>query len=181
MSQREERAARAGIPSNPVAVATYERKRAESRRLQVQALELRKAGYTYRQIGEVQGCAATTVANRVRKAIRREVPQELIDSTRAIELERIDTMTLMCQKIMQKAFDAGDTETYFKAQDRANALHDRRANLIPIKAPTKLLIDQNVTTQTDADRELSEIIGKKADEIKAQVESLDHINNQAFG
>ena len=82
-----------GLPSSPAAIIRYERKRAESKRLQTEALEMRRSGYSYREIAAHQNCAVTTAATRVTKAIRREVPQELIDSTRAIELDRIDQMT----------------------------------------------------------------------------------------
>lgn len=170
-----------GLSSNPVVIARYERKRAETRRLQVEALELRKAGYSYRRIGEIQNCKASTAANRVTNAIQREVPRELVDSTRAIELERLDAMTKICQEVMAQAVAKGDTETYFKAQDRWNAIHDRRARIVPIQEPTKLVIDQQGAVQNDQDRELTEIIGKRADEMKAQIDSLNQMHNRVYG
>lgn len=169
-----------GLPSNPVAIARYEAKRAESRRLQREALELRKSGYSYRQIGEVQGCTASAASQRVNKAIKREVPQELIDSTRQVELDRLDAMTLMNTALMEKAFQAGDVEGYLKLQAANNAIHDRRKGIVPIQQPTKLVIDQQVTSN-EQDRELSELIGKEADQMQAKLDSLNALNKKAFG
>jgi len=169
-----------GLPSNPVAIARWEARKSEARRKQREALELRKSGYSYRQIGEVQGCTASAASQRVNKAIKREVPQELIDSVRAIELDRIDAMTLMNTALMEKAFQAGDTDRYLKLQAANNALHDRRKGIVPIQQPIKLVIDQQVTSN-EQDRELSELIGKEADAMQAKLDSLNAMNRKAFG
>lgn len=170
-----------GLPSNPVAVARYERARAEAKQAQIEALELRRSGYSYREIARLQGCSVNTANSRVRKAISKAIPQELIDSTRAIELDRIDQMTLMNLALMEKAFREGNNDLYLKVQDRVNALHDRRARIVPIQQPTKLVIDQQVTTQTDQDRELSELIGQAADKMQQKLDKLNGVHEQTFG
>lgn len=162
----------AGVPRTASAIARFERSKAENRTLQREALEMRKNGMTYRQIAEIQNCGAGTAASRVQKAIRREVPTELVDATRAVELDRMDTMTLMNLTLMQKAYDRGDVETFLKVQDRVNAIHDRRKTIVPIVQPTKVIIDQAVTTQSEQDRELSELIGKAADAVNRNLDSL---------
>ena len=164
-----------GLPSSPAAISRRASKRAESKRLQTEALEMRRSGYSYREIAAHQNCAVTTAATRVTKAIRREVPQELIDSTRAIELDRIDQMTKMALALMEKAYLAGDTETYFKAQDRVNALHDRRVKIVPIQQPVRLTIDQQITTN-DQDRELIDLIGKEAVKVQDQLNVLNNLD-----
>ena len=170
-----------GLPSNPAAIIAYERKRSESRRLQTQALEMRKAGHTYREIGEVQGCSAPTAAHRVTRAIKREVPKELIDSVRAIELDRIDTITKMNIALMESAYRAGNHDLFFKAQNAVNAQHDRRKSIVPIQQPTKLIIDQQVTNQSEQDRELSELIGKEAEQMQSKLDSIQQMRQKAYG
>lgn len=153
-------------PRSAAAIARYERERAERQRLKVQALEMRRLGIPYRQIAEEQGCNVRTAISRVKKAIKQNVPQELVDATRAIELDRYDQITTMNLTLLQKAYESGDIENYCKLQDRINAIHDRRAKIVPIQQPTHLVIDQSVTTQTDQDRELTELLSRQSKEVE---------------
>jgi hypothetical protein len=158
---------------SPAAIARWEREKSEQRALQREALELRQAGYSFRRIAEIQGCSVRTAATRHRKACRREVPEELIVETRKVELDRYDTLTLMNMKLLAQAFEVGDIEAFCKIQDRINAVHDRRAKMIPIQVPVTMVIDQKVDHTTDQDRELSTLLGQAAQDVEDKIRWLN--------
>lgn len=159
-------------PRSAAAIARWEREKANNRERQRQALEMRQAGYSYSQIAQAQGTSSKSAMSRVKKAAARDIPTELVETVRDIELFRLDTITLMNLSLMQKAYEAGDIENFCKLQDRVHAVHDRRKKIVPIEAPTKLVIDQNTTVQTDQDRELSEMLARKAQEVEDTVRWL---------
>lgn len=133
---------------------------------------MRQAGYSYSQIAEAQRTSIKSAMSRVRKGAARDIPTELVETVRNLELSRMDTITLMNLSLMQKAYEAGDVDSFCKLQDRVHAVHDRRKKIVPIEAPTKLVIDQTTTMQTDQDRELSEMLARKAQEVEDTVRWL---------
>lgn len=159
-------------PRSAAAIARWEREKAQQRQKQRETLELRKSGLTYRQIAEIHGCSTATSLNRYKKAIARDVPAELVEVSRTLELDRYDTITAMNMALLQKAYEAGDVDNFCKLQDRINQVHDRRKGMIPIAVPTKLVVDQTVTAQTEQDRELSELLGKASEELEDKLRWL---------
>jgi len=165
------------MAATPSGIARVAREKDEQRRLVAEVLELRKSGHSFRRIAEIQGCAVKTAMSRYRKALARHVPTELVESVRAIELDRFDAITLMNMSLLVRAYEAGDTETYLKVQDRIYATHDRRKKLVPIEVPTQLVIDQKVTAQTDEDRELADLLSRAAQSVE---DKLSWINDPNF-
>lgn len=153
-------------------MAKYEREKAEQRRLVAEALELRKSCYTFRQIAEHQGCSIRTATNRYRKALKQYVPAELVEEVRTTELDRFDALTLINNKLLAKAFMAGDIDAVCKLQDKLLAIHDRRANLVPIKAPTKIVMDQTVEHVSDQDQELRDMLAGMSQEVEDKINDL---------
>lgn len=154
----------------PSAIARYEREKAEQKALVCQALELRKSGYSFRRIAEAQGCSVRTANLRVKKAISKYVPEELVDETRRVELDRYDQITLMNFNLLSRAYDAGDVESFCKLQDRVNAVHDRRKKMIPIEVPTRLVIDQTVEQRTEQGQELADLFERAAQDVEDKIE-----------
>jgi len=159
-------------PRSAAAIARWEREKAQQRAGQRQALELRQLGYSYRQIAELQNISVRSATLRCKKAAQRDIPTELVETVRNLELDRLDTITTMNLKLMQKAYEAGDVESFCKLQDRVHAVHDRRKKMVPIEVPTRLVVDQNTTVQTDQDRELAEMLANKAQEVEDTVRWL---------
>lgn len=159
-------------PRSAAAIARWEREKAHSRQLQRETLEMRKAGFSYRQIAEVHGCSVATSLKRYKKAIARDVPGELIEHTRTLELDRYDAITQMNMALLQKAYESGDVEAFCKIQNQIHSVHDRRKGIVPIAVPAKLVVDQSVTTQTEQDRELADLLGKAAQDVEDKVRWL---------
>lgn len=160
------------MASTPAGIARVAREKDEQRRLVAEALELRKSGHSFRQIAAIQGCAINTAMNRCRKAIAKRIPQELVDATRAVELDRYDSITQMNLSLLVRAYEAGDIEGYCKIQDRINGVHDRRAKMVPIHVPTQLVIDQSVEHRTEQDRELADLLGRAAQDVEDKIRQL---------
>lgn len=143
---------------NPSAVARAARENEARQKLILQALELRKAGKTYREIAEIQGCSSRTALTRCKRALKKHVPDELVRSTRTLELDRFDSMTNMLLVLMKEAREKNDIDAYCKLQDRVLAISDRRAKIVPITAPIQLSVDTQVTEVTEQERELQEML-----------------------
>ena len=93
-----------------------------------QALELRKAGFTYRKIGERLGVSAQLARNDVQTALEEDgagKPEALTD----IELERLDNLYQVAYKQALK----GD----LKAMEVALKISDRRAFFTDKKQATQ--------------------------------------------
>lgn len=159
-------------PRSAAAIARWEREKAQQRQGQRQALEMRQMGYSYRQIAEAQNISVRSATLRCKKAVRRDIPTELVETVRNLELDRLDTITTMNLALMQRAYSAGDIESFCKLQDRVHAVHDRRKKMVPIEVPTRLVVDQTTTVQTDQDRELAEMLANKAQEVEDTVRWL---------
>jgi len=161
-----------GEPRTPAAIARFEREKANQRKLQREVLELRKAGYSYYRIAQVQGCSTRTALNRYKRAIARDIPEEEIIEARKLELDRYDEITVMNMALLARAFEAGDVETFCKIQDRINGVHDRRRMMIPIQVNPKLVIEQETTLRTAQDSELADLLGKAANDVEDKVRWL---------
>lgn len=153
-------------------LARIAREKAEQRRLKLEALELRDAGYSFRRIAEAQGCTIATATKRYKKACQAYLPQELVEQVRSTELDRFDTLTVVSMNLMTKAFEAGDIDAVCKLQDKVLAVHDRRATLIPMKVAARVEIDQRIEHVTEQERELADLLGRAAQGVEDQLRIL---------
>lgn len=108
------------MKSQTRAVKSHDRK--------LKALELRKAGYDYRRIGETLGCSVTQAHRDVAAALKLTL-QEPADDVRALEVERLDNML----RALWRDVSAGN----HGAIDRALRVMERRAKLLGLDAPTR--------------------------------------------
>ena len=95
----------------------------------LQALELRKAGATYQQIGERIGISANQAHLDVRRELQKiaEQASELATDVRQMELERLDSMHLGLWPEARKG--------HLGAVDRVLRIMERRASLLGLDAP----------------------------------------------
>jgi hypothetical protein len=157
---------------NRAALARREREKDENRRLTLQALELRKNGMSFREIAEIQHCNPQTAARRYRKGCKQYLPQELVESARATELDRFDALTQINISLIAEAYKARDIDTLLKLEDRTLAIHDRRKKLIPMEVPTTIKLDQTIETVTDQDRELAAFLDQHEAEVEAEIRRI---------
>jgi hypothetical protein len=117
---------------------------------QLQALELRKAGFTYRAIGDKLGVDHTTVYKDIQHELQRlaEQQRDSADELRQLELERLD-MLLKGLEPMASVGNPGAVNSYLKVMER-------RAKLLGLDAPVR----QEVT---GADGGALEIVIRHAD------------------
>jgi DNA-binding CsgD family transcriptional regulator len=106
--------------------------RIRAREREERALELRKAGATYKAIGDALGCHESTAYDAVKRGLDRllERIHESVAEARALDLARIDRLTFA---LWPKA-SAGDAH----AIDRVVRLMKRRAALLGLDAPTRI-------------------------------------------
>jgi transcriptional regulator len=99
---------------------------------QAAAVELRKRGKTYRDIGEELGCSHQQAHKYVRKALARirEKTDESAIEVRTLELERLNAMV----DALWFKVELGDTY----AVDSALKIMKRRADLLGLDAPTRV-------------------------------------------
>lgn len=97
----------------------------------VEALKLRQAGASYREIGRTLGIDAMTAHSDVKAAVAElnEQQNELAIEVRRLELERLDRMQLALWK---QAMDGNQG-----AHDRVLRIMERRAKLLGLDAPTR--------------------------------------------
>ena len=105
----------------------------------LRALDLRKAGLSYRQIGEEMGVSYNTAFRDVRQALEAllEVEHDKADEVRRIELQRLDELW---RGLWPDATD-GDPA----AVRAALSLMERRAKLLGLDAPAKTEHSGNVS------------------------------------
>jgi transposase len=114
----------------------------------VSALDLRKRGKTYREIGEALGVSHVTAYEWVGSALTATL-REPSEAVRQIEAERLDALI--------KAIWPGATRENnpdYDAVDRVLKVMDRRAKLLGLDAPTKHVVETekkqyDVTTSPD--------------------------------
>lgn len=97
----------------------------------LEAMELRKSGKTYVQIGTELGISDVAAYNLVRRAINRldDATTEIADSVRRLELDRLDHML---EKLKPK-LDNGN----IKAIETAIKIQERRSKYLGLDAPEK--------------------------------------------
>jgi hypothetical protein len=95
------------------------------------ALELRKRGWAYREIGEHFGITTAAAHLRVKTALAecRKQTEELADDVREIELQRLDRSL----KALELAIESGDA----RAIDTSIRLAERRARLLGLDTAQK--------------------------------------------
>lgn len=117
-----------------------------------QALELRIAGKTYREIAQTLGINHSTLHHDIEQVLQ-EREAGNIAKYRAMEEERLDIAVRAACEII----DAHPgTELALKAVDRLIRASARRSGLLGLDAPTR--VDVDVTQVTQADLELQELI-----------------------
>jgi hypothetical protein len=95
----------------------------------LQALELRKAGASYRTIAEQLGYRGVSGAFKAVTSALKATLKEPAEELRTLELERLDAMLLPLWRRVQN----GDE----KAVDRVLRIAERRAKLLGLDAPTR--------------------------------------------
>lgn len=121
-------------------------KKLETHDREVEAMKLRRYGYTYGEISKSMGLGGPGVAYRIVQRAMRSVIAESAEEVRLTELDRLDGFLTK----LQDRIDRGDT----KAIDTALRIMDRRAKLLGLDAPTK--VQAEVVTH-DADSIDSEV------------------------
>lgn len=105
-------------------------RRLAAKEKQRRALELRRAGASYAQIGRVLGYRSTASAHKAVEVALTMTLREPAEAVRQLELERLDE----AQRAIWPRVRAGDLE----AIDRLCKLMDRRAKLLGLDAPKQV-------------------------------------------
>jgi hypothetical protein len=114
--------------TSPKAIARQERK--------LQALELRRIGYTYRAIGKEMGLNHCTVLQMVVEAIA-EIPRESAEAVLRLELARLDEM----QSSIYTTAVEGDHNAILTVL----RIMERRARLEGIERPAAMNVNAQIT------------------------------------
>lgn len=99
------------------------------REITKRCLELRLAGATYEDIGEVVGRHKANVYRRIKKAIQ-EIPKSEVEELRALELERLSRVQ---RSVWRQAL-----EGHMGAVDRVIKISERRSRLLGLDAPQRV-------------------------------------------
>lgn len=104
--------------------------------LEIQALELRKAGATFRQIGAKLGCSGRGAHKAVMRALSKLIAERdrFTEELRELELQRIDQATLALARQVQSG--------NLGAVDRWIKLSETRRKLLGLDMPAKLQITE---------------------------------------
>lgn len=135
------------------------------------AIELRKVGLSYAEIGARLGVSAPAAHAMVKKELTllQEKMSEETESLRAMELARLD--------VMQKAIWLPARNGNFGAIDRILRIMERRAALVGLDAPTKVAATQADGTDIDpmeTAREFDAILEQLAERYIASVATESH-------
>ncbi len=100
-----------------------------------QSFDLRKSGFTYQQIGTALGISKQAAHGLIRRELVRLTAETEKDAhvMRALELERLDSMTLAC---WEKAMD-GDPQMI----DKLLKISERRSKFLGLDSPVQSSID----------------------------------------
>lgn len=118
-----------------------------------QAVELRLAGKSYRQIAAAQGTSVGTAHNRVKAAMKATL-QEPCDEVRQMELERVDRLFAKMYEIAVEKGSARHAEIALRVMER-------RAKLIGLDAPERKEI--NVVTEDATEAAIRELEAQLAE------------------
>ena len=107
-----------------------------------QALALRRAGATYRQVGEQLGIAQSYAHELVGNAIA-DIPRENAEAVLSLELERLDRDLRRCEAAHDKleprvkAGEDAAITAMLRVMDRTRHIQDRRAAYLGLDAPKR--------------------------------------------
>jgi len=121
-----------------------------------EALDLRSAGMSYREIGAYQGVSGQSAHRRVTAAIKAHIPKEQAEEQRAIWADRTDLAVKEVFAVMVKAREAGDLDMVLKATAHLVRLGERAAKLYGFDKPVQAHV--TVTTQDQTDAALLELL-----------------------
>lgn len=121
---------------------------------QVLCLDLRRKGYTVREIADETGIARSTVQLRLDDALA-ELVLPAADEVRQLELARLDRW----QRRLEALFDDPERDVC-KVVTTALRVQERRAKLLGLDAPTRAQVDATVTEVTQEDIALRELLAE---------------------
>ena len=122
---------------------------------EIEALELRKKGMSYRAIAQVMGLTEAGAYGCVSRALNtlRTNATEKAEEVRDLELARLDRML----QIAEAAAESGD----ISAIDRVLRIQERRSKYLGLDAPAKAEIKSETTARVDLgvldDRKLDDL------------------------
>ena len=122
---------------------------------QEEAVELRRRGLTYDEIGDALGISSKRARDLVQKGIR-AIPYEAIEEARALELHRLDALYAIASARAIESFD-------LHAIDRCLAIMARRSQFLGLDAPKR-----HEVTSFDGDSELDRSIRELLDRMAAR-------------
>jgi len=131
------------------------------------ALELRLAGASYRDIAQALNCSVGTATNDCKEAMA-EIPMQQADEMRTVELSRLDRL----QRAVWPKAVKGDLQ----AVDRAIKIIDRRAKLFGLDAPQQVQI---TASDIDLDAAVDKMlrVAEMALEKENAAESFDDVDD----
>lgn len=131
------------------------------------ALELRLAGASYRDIAQALNCSVGTATNDCKEALA-EIPMQQADEMRTVELSRLDRL----QRAVWPKAVKGDLQ----AVDRAIKIIDRRAKLFGLDAPQQVQI---TASDIDLDAAVDKMlrVAEMALEKENAAESFDDVDD----
>lgn len=115
---------------------------------QQQALELRKEGYSYAQIGRIVGCSMRTAHKAVTKALARvnAACRDTAEQIRTVELQKLDQLeTQLVQQI--HSYGPAQTRQCHKAMELRLKVIAQRCKLLGLVQPQQV---NQVVVQSDA-------------------------------
>jgi len=154
--------------SSPAAMARYSRERARNAELTRETLELKHAGWSFRQIAERHGCSVVTSSRRYNKALAKYVPEQLVATERQASLDRWENILRSDLEMMAQAKARGDIDGYVKLHNAAMQIEDRRIIVLGMQAPKVLVLQEEKVEATPQETELQTLLAqaKEANEAR---------------
>lgn len=139
---------------------------ARGREGEERALELRREGYSYREIAKAMGGTPSLAHKRVSKAMERQLVRvaDLAEQVKALELDRLDAMF---RGVWKQASDGG-----LLAIDRALRIMERRAKLLGLDAPLRTVVPLGAIRGEDEDGVIrgAVVVPAEADSVESWVQ-----------
>lgn len=126
----------------------------KARALEVNALNLRRLGLTYRQIASRLGCHEDTVYKSVKRALGRLIAErdELAEELRKLEDERYDSYLVA----LQSGIEEGDVKSILAAV----RISERRCKLFGLDIPVHQKVELSNDGSKDEALVLAEILAR---------------------
>jgi hypothetical protein len=134
----------------------------------VKCWELRRDGYTEREISKATKLPLTTVHRRLVEAFEDYVSPER-ERVRAWEDDRLD---LVVREAVKTAKTADDPEVRLRALDRILKASERRARMHGADEPDRSIVTTDSTFLIEQDRELVELLAGISAETEAKIKDL---------